>query len=242
MMLAGMLENWGASDGGPAATQVLGANEVLLELSARGVVRTRADTATFRVNLSGHGSNPTEARTAHDARLRQITDAVRAAGMAQSDIETSQEGVAGLPVFDVEEPPPPEGEMPVPQSFVASMTTIVVRDVSKVEAVLAALRQIGAPVNSPRYSLNDDAAPRRAARANALAAARSDAEAYASSLSMRVVRLVRVTERGGFDLMSGMFGEMFGQGRGPSEIFGQPENGQVPTVVLLGVDFVLAPR
>jgi uncharacterized protein YggE len=79
---------------------------------------------------------------------------------------------------------------------------------------------------------------------DAIRRARADADAYAATMNMRVARVLRVTERGGFDMMSAMVGidsvltrqmeaRMGGRGR---------SSGQIETVALVGVDFALAPR
>jgi uncharacterized protein YggE len=70
-----------------------------------------------------------------------------------------------------------------------------------------------------------------------MATARADAEAYAASLGLRVVRVVRVTERMGLDLISllvsnsSLLTSMFQ----PTRALG-PE---IPTFVTVGVDFAL---
>jgi hypothetical protein len=118
---------------------------------------------------------------------------------------------------------------------------IELRDLSRLERLQRALEQVGGgQIPAPSYSLSDDRAARRTARNQALATVRADAEAYAASLGMRVVRIVRVTERGGADFMSLMLGEA------PhlQNLFERRErrDRRVATYAIVGVDFALAPQ
>ena len=104
-----------------------------------------------------------------------------------------------------------------------------------------ALNERGIFMAVPVYALTDDAGPRRQARARALEKARADAEAYAAPLNMRIVRVVRVSERLGLDLF-GLFAsemQLLGQMFTPAMMRGGPE---VYTIVTVGVDYALAPR
>ena len=132
---------------------------------------------------------------------------------------------------------------PAPSASANAQTEITLRNVDRLPAIQAALMERGIyAVAGASYALNDDTVPRRQARAQALQKARADAEAYAASLNMRVVRVVRVTERLGLDLLS-LAGSEF---QIVSQIFSpamfRAGGGQVPTIVAVGVDFALAPR
>ena len=151
-------------------------------------------------------------------------------------------------------PPPPIVRVPVPvppgqieseaaERKVARATMVVrLRDPSRAAALFEALGSVqgASALTPPEYRLTDDRAARRAARADAIASARADAEAYASALGMRVVRIVRVSERLGIDLL----------GLGVSEWPQLQEIGmrfmirdaEVQTFVAVGVDFALAPQ
>lgn len=252
------------SDSGPVATQVLAPQEVLLEISAHAIGQANADTATISVSIRGSARTSAAAQAEHDAILRRVRDVAQAAGVAPADIRP--DASSELRAFDVEEPPPSEiaTQAPVavaavpggaqqppirvelvpphPEPSVNSNIEIVLRDAAKVDTLLAAIRQAGgATYGRPRFTLSDDTQVRRAARAEALAKARAEADAYASSLGMRVARMVRVTERGTVDFMSVMLGEMTGGPEGLRNLR-EPSGGKVPVLVFVGVDFVLAPR
>jgi uncharacterized protein len=117
-----------------------------------------------------------------------------------------------------------------------------VRDVGRVARIERALRDTGATqVTGPTYELVDDSAARRSARAQAIAAARADAEAYAESLGMRVLRVVRVTERVGLDFMSLFVGQPNLTRRIQEGMTGRTSP-EIATQVIVGVDFALAPQ
>ena len=78
-----------------------------------------------------------------------------------------------------------------------------VPDVARLGPIRRALGAVeNASVYQPAYALTDPGPARRAARAEALARMRAEAEAYAAALNMRVLRIVRITERAGADLFS----------------------------------------
>ena len=95
---------------------------------------------------------------------------------------------------------------------------------------------------APAYAAGDQNAARRAARAEAIAAAREPMpKPMRPSLGMRVVRVVRVTERMGMDLMS----LAMGASSPLLAMMQQHERAQgpdIPTYVAVGVDFALAPQ
>lgn len=107
----------------------------------------------------------------------------------------------------------------------------------------AAITAAGGTITGrPQYSVANDAAARRVARAEAIAKTRADADAYAAALNMRVLRIARITERAGFDFMSMMLGTMMGAGPNNMQERFEPSDGRVPVPVIVGVDFVLGPR
>ena len=257
----------GLARSSPVQVQPLTANEMLLELAASSTEYQAADVATLKVRVSGRGATEAAARAERDAVVQRITNAARAAGVAAADLEVGETGVYDFDVFDVEEPPPPEEELPAPASTSAPSSTtpppplvrvqiepprqqpragttmtITLRNINRLESLRAAVTAAGGEViGKPDLRLSDDVAARRAARAKAYARGRADADAFAATMNMRVVRIARVTERAGFDFMSLMVGDMAG---GPARIrtMHDPRSGLVPTVVFLGMDFVLAPR
>lgn len=243
-------------------TQPLAVGEVLLEVSGDAIGRARPDAATISVSIRAAGANDEGAQAAHDAILRRIRQAATAAGVSPGDI-TSEANRAELVMFDVEEPPPssveppppvhlPEGPQsppirveivsPEPRPQVYSDLSIKVRNLGRLDALTTAIMQAGGRVlGRPRHEVSNDGPARQVALIQALAEARAKADAYASALGLRIVRMVRVTERVGFDFLSVMFGEMTGGPQAMRQMYEPNEEG-VAVPVTVGVDFVLAPR
>ena len=124
-----------------------------------------------------------------------------------------------------------------------STVEIRLRNPDKVDELTQALQQaqVDFYTSAPVYSPGDQTAARRTARAQALAAARADAEAYAASLGLRVVRIVRVTERMGMDLMSLAMSESSPM-RNMFQQLEQSQGPDIPTFIAVGVDFALGPQ
>lgn len=232
------------TEASPVRTHPLAPGELLLEVGGVGFVTARADMATLRVSISTGGDSQAAAHRANQAQVRGVIAALRRAGVPADAIETrSGEGFAQtVDVMTATQPPPAEL---TEAAYDVSTLVIRLRDIDHVTDVRAALVAAGADnISGPIYSVSDRGPARRQAQAQALAAARADAEAYAAQTSMRIVRLVRLTERVGADIFTLALNNesLFRSLRNtpsPTEPQTQPD---VPILVLLGADFALAPR
>ena len=237
----------------PVSTQPLAADEVLVELSASGEVVSPADLAIVTIPFTARAATDEAARRGSDAQAARLEAAARAAGAAGDNVEIQPPVSMGLMAefadaemdmgFDPESVEVPEVETSEPgRSYVVSGgMTIRLRDPARVPELDRALRAID-DTFTPEvlYATSDDRPARRTARAQAIAAARADAEAYAAALGLRVVRVVRVTERLGMDLMSMMFSNPM-----LATLMEQGSRAQGPDItvrVFVGIDFALAPR
>jgi uncharacterized protein len=243
-----------ASAQGPS----LAPGEVLLELSAVGRNRTVPDQLEMEASLYVNGDDAVAARRDIDALIRRVRAALGGIGLSDAEIIIA-DPVAGpdyqsadgynmsmaetnAVAFDVvEEPSAPR------YSFTAPLR-VRTRNVAlapRIEQVLSEASVL--LVDGARYSLSDPVAAHRAARANAIARARVQAEDYAAGLNMRVVRLVRISERSGPSFMEMMMGGLSGGESGivalQREMMENPDSAEgVNTIAFLGVDFALAPR
>lgn len=228
---------------GPVRTQPLAPGEVLLELSAVGTARSRADLASFTALITTPGATAAEALRANEQAVERVAAAARSVGVAPADISVDDmvDPDVEMMATIVEGPLGLEGaEGPRPRHVVRSSMQVRLRDPGRVSALKQAFREAGADqVSGPTYLLSDDRPARRAARADALATARIDAEAYAAALGMRVLRVVHVTERLGMEMTSLLFSNtaMMRSLRG-----GAQSDPDVETQVIVGVDFALAPQ
>lgn len=232
----------------PVSTAPLAPREVLLEVTAAGTVRTRGDIAIVVAVASSQGGTEAEARAANATLTGRLTAAAQSAGTAAGDIRVNNSPT----MMDFSRPELVQqmmaGDMAgqagvdtSPSQTVRSLVELKIRDVARVEAVREALREAGAAqVTAPNYSLTDDRPARSRARTEAVATARASAEGYATALGMRVVRILRVSERMGLDSLAsfindpGMMRRMRSLGASPD-----PE---VETQVVIAIDFALVPQ
>jgi len=225
----------------------LSANEVLLEVSARGAVRTRADRAQIVVTATGRGSDDAAASAALEAALGRVRQTAAEAGVAPADIGTVRAnsmaalmGLAGAATTaQTVEIPEDMDEQADPTVSKSRAIQITVRDVGQLAALRSRLQALDVGNVEAFYELSENAPARQEARAGALAQARAQAEGYAAAMGLRIVRVVRVSERisangMGVDAYRSLM-EMFLSAAGA-------DSEHVEATVDLSVDYALAPR
>lgn len=217
----------------------LAPGEVLLETDGVGRVETPASRATVTSVVSGSGATAEEARRNLEAEIRRVREAARTFGASDADISTGPAGESLYALMIAVEARGEPGD-----EIVTRRVTIRLRDAPRAQELHSLLNSSNelAAYRGPVYELDDEAGPRREARRLALAAARADAEAYADAVGMRILRMVRITERAGFGF-GGLFitEPMMDQNWGWA-VPRSPRGTEVETMAVVGVDFVLAPR
>jgi uncharacterized protein YggE len=210
----------------PVAMAPLAPGEVLVEIYAVATVLTPADVAVITTEVVQPGATGQAARSAAEAEVRRLEEVARAAGAAADDVESAPVTLGSriVSAFDPEGPEYAHGEV-----------VIRLAGIGRVGAVEDAInRPEVSNVSSTHYLLADSGAAWDQARRQALAAARADAEAYAAMLGLRVLRVVRVTERLRSDVS--LLNPAFGTNM---DHVSRPE---IETIAGLGVDFALGPR
>lgn len=210
--------------------------ETLLQVDATGKHLSRPDMMRFEAGVVSTGRTAREATDANAALARRLVDTLRSAGVEPRDIRTTT--LRLTPRFERRRDDVEEVEPRIVGYVARNALDVRVRDISRASAILDALIAAGAnDVNGPVFGIADDRAAIRSARNNAVAAAREEADAYAASLGMRVVRVLRVSERSvgageeGFITVTG------------SRVQGTPiEPGEIETQARVWIDYALAPR
>jgi uncharacterized protein YggE len=125
--------------------------------------------------------------------MDKVMASVRAAGIAERDIQTS--GINVNPQYRYAENQPP-----AITGYQASNTVnLKVRDIGKLGRVLDALVASGAnQVNGPSFEIDQPDAAYDEARRAALDKAQARASMYAKTLGLRVRRIVSIGEGGGY--------------------------------------------
>jgi uncharacterized protein YggE len=178
-----------AHDPAPAASS----DGTLLSVSARAEASRTPDVATLSTGVVTQAADANAALQANSSQMSRVVATIRAAGVAERDIQTS--GISIQPQYRYAENQPP-----VITGYQASNTVNVkVRDIARLGEVLDALVASGAnQVNGPSFEIDQPEAVYDEARQAALKQARTRAEMYAQSLGLRVRRIVSISEGGGF--------------------------------------------
>lgn len=178
----------------------IGAASTLLTISAEGKTARIPDLAVFTAGVTTQGATASEALAANSAAMNRLMAALRKAGIAERDIQTSQislNPLYGQPVVG------PNGMVVQEPKIIGYQATNTVnvrsRDIAGFGKVLDALVASGAnQVNGPAFQIAEPAAALDEARTSAMKTARARAELYAKAAGLRVVRIVSISESGGY--------------------------------------------
>jgi len=164
-----------------------------LDVNATGDVTRVPDLATISAGVVSRATTATAAMQQTAARMARVREALRKAGMADRDIQTSNVSLNPDYVYAQNQPPRLNGYS------ASNQVTVRFRDIASTGKILDALVAEGAnQISGPNLSVEHPEAALDEARAKALAAGRARAELYARSLGMRVARVVSVSESGGY--------------------------------------------
>lgn len=168
-------------------------NTTTLNLSAYGETRIAPDKATISLGVVTEAATAAGALSANAERMTSVIAALRKAGIAEKDIQTS--GLNLSPQYDYvqNEPPKLRGYQ------VSNQVTVTVNDLAKLGAAVDATVKAGAnQVNGVSFGLKDPTAAENAARREAVKALTDKAGLYAQATGHRVGRLVTLSEGGGY--------------------------------------------
>jgi uncharacterized protein YggE len=173
----------------------------LLTVSADGRSDREPDLALFNAGVTTQGKTAVAALGANSEAMTRVIAALRRAGIADRDIQTSNLSIN--PVYS-EPRRLPDGTMEqrAPQIVayqVSNNVSVRQRKLGDYGQVIDALVTAGAnQVNGPSFMIDKPDAALDAARTEAMAKARARAELYARAAGLRVVRIVSINESGGY--------------------------------------------
>ena len=167
------------------------ADGTLLSVSASGESKRVPDVATISTGVVTQAADANAAMRANAVQMDKVMAAVRAAGIAERDVQTS--GINLNPQYRYAENQPP-----TITGYQASNTVNVkVRDLSKLGKVLDAFVASGAnQVNGPSFEVDKPEEAYDEARLAALQKAQARARTYADALGLKVRRIVSISEGG----------------------------------------------
>ena len=191
----------------------LGPNSAILSLTAEGESQRTPDLAMFSAGVVTQAQTAAEAIRDNSARMDSVIAALKRAGIADRDIQTSSINLS--PVYSNPErdaqirarqtgqpyiPPPPEEQARRIIGYEARNTVQVrVRNLANMGRVIDTLVAVGAnEVNGPNFTVEEEQAALDEARVEAVTKGRQRAELYARAAGMRVARILSIREGGGY--------------------------------------------
>ena len=163
-----------------------------LDISATGESTRVPDVAIISAGVVTRAPTAGAAIQENSARMDRVLAALKRAGVADRDVQTSS--ISLNPEYRYQENKPPE----LVAYSASNQVSIRFRDIRNSGKILDALVAEGAnQINGPTLTIDKPEAALDEARAKALATGRARADLYARGLGMRVVRVVSVSESGG---------------------------------------------
>ena len=162
-----------------------------LDITATGEVTRVPDLAIISAGVVTRSATATGALQENSQRMERVIAALKRAGVADRDIQTSS--ISLNPEYRYE-----DNKAPQLTGYSASnQVTIRFRDIRSSGKILDALVAQGAnQINGPNMTIEHAEAALDEARANAVAAGRAKAELYARAMGKRVARVISISESG----------------------------------------------
>lgn len=178
------------------SAQDSGASEFKRTISVNGLgeVKTKPDIAMITGGVLSDAPTAGEALTKNSTDMTKVMEALKNAGIAETDIQTSNFSVQ--PQYA-----PYRQEDPQPQKVVgyqvSNQVTVTIRDVNKVGAVLDELVKVGSNnIAGVSFGLADPKPVLNEARKAAIADAKAKADLMASAAGVSITRVLTISESG----------------------------------------------
>ena len=174
---------------------VVANDATLLNISAQAEARRVPDVATLSAGVVTQAVDGNTAMRENAVQMDKVMAAIKAAGIAERDIQTS--GINLNPQYRYVENEPPK----ITGYQANNTVSLKVRDITKLGKVLDSLAAQGAnQINGPSFEIDQPEPVYDEARLAALKKAQARAQTYAKSLGLQVRRIVSISENsnGGF--------------------------------------------
>ena len=165
----------------------------VLSVAAEGRVESAPDLATISLGVMTEGQTAAAAMAENARRMSALSAALRRAGVAERDIQTTNVSVNPQYVYVENQPPRVSGYQ------ASNQVSVRVRNLDNTGRVIdAAVAAGGNTVNGISFSHADPEAQLDAARREAATAARRRADLYAQAFGLHVHRVIAISEGGGY--------------------------------------------
>jgi uncharacterized protein YggE len=179
---------------------VIEAGHTLLTVNAEGKSTRTPDLAVFTAGVTSEAPTASAALAANSRDMSAVVAALKQAGIADRDIQTSNLNLD--PVYAPQRRLPDGSYEQGPQKIagyrVNNTVTVRQRKLDQYGKVIDTLVSAGAnQVNGPSFTMDVPDAALDEARADAVAKAKARADLYAKAAGLHVVRIVTISEGGG---------------------------------------------
>lgn len=164
-----------------------------LDVQAEGVAHVAPDMATVTLGVASDAPSAAAAQAKNAQRMGAVLEALRRAGLAGRDVQTSSLSLSPQYAYA-------DGQAPRLTGYRASNgVTVKVRDLSRLATAVDAVAQAGADeVSGIAFGLQDPQDAENAARRDAVHKLQAQAQLYAGATGLRLQRLVTLAETGGY--------------------------------------------
>jgi len=195
----------------PAVTIAPG--NTLLTVSGEGRSFREPDLAVFSAGVTSQGKTAGEALGQNSRAMEQVIAALKRAGIAERDIQTSNLSinpvytdpnrdammaarVSGQPYV----PPSPSDQIPTIIGYQANNTVSVrQRRLGDYGKIIDTLASAGAnQISGPNFQMDEPEPALNEARRDAMTQAREKATLYANAAGLKIVRVISINEGGGY--------------------------------------------
>ena len=227
---------------GPAP--VLAVGGTLLTVSADGRVTRAPDIATFSAGVVSHGKTASEALAANSTDMAKVIVALKRAGIADKDIQTSN--LSLNPIYAPQRSLP-DGTIDPPQPRIVgyqanNSVNVRQRNLKDYGKVIDTLVSSGAnQVNGPSFEVENPDPVLDAARTAAMQKARTRAELYARAAGLKVSRILSISESGGWSPPQPVMYRMAAMEAAPPAPPAPVQAGELQMSMTVTVQFELVP-
>lgn len=184
---------------GPAMAQEMKEPVRTITIQGEGVVTAKPDTASVNAGVVTEAKTAREALTANTDKMNKVFSAIKSAGIEEDDIRTSNFSIN--PVYS-HSPRKPDGSQEEPKITgyrAANSVTVIIRDLTKVGAVLDELVTAGANnVNGVNFFINETQSLKDNARKLAVEDALRRASILTETAGANLGRVISLSENGGY--------------------------------------------
>lgn len=174
-------------------TPFVATDGTLLNVSAQGEAKRVPDIATISTGVVTRAPDANAAMRANAEQMAKVVAAIKAAGIADKDVQTS--GINLNPTYQYRENQPPS----ITGYEANNTVSMIVRDIPKLGKILDSLAAVGAnQINGPSFDVDKKDEALDEARRKAVESAQARAQMYAKTLGMKVRRIVSISETGRF--------------------------------------------